>query len=88
MKKFKQGIYKIGTKANTKAGDLSRPAGDLCIVFKDTGKNYIGNWVIGLGFVNVKFPKKTTRSLSMEEKAYWNGRKVGIDDSWYYTIKI
>ena len=57
----------MATKAVHKLGDISRNKPDLCIVHDEDEKNYIGNWVTGFGFINVKFPKNTTRELSEEE---------------------
>ena len=46
--------------------ELEEP--DICIVFEEDEENYIGNWVEGLGFIGLKFPNKTTRELTEEEK--------------------
>ncbi len=65
---FKRGRYMIGTTAIHKLGDISRPAGDLCIVFSRYDKNFIGQWVTGFGFIKVKFPVATTRNLTAKER--------------------
>ena len=47
--------------------DISRDEPDLCQVWSEAGDNYIGAWETGFGFVNVRFPKATTRPLTDEE---------------------
>ena len=70
----------MATKAVHKLGDISRNKPDLCIVHDEDEKNYIGNWVTGFGFINVKFPKNTTRELSEEEKERYHGMQIAIGD--------
>ena len=76
--------YMMATKAFHKMGDITRSGPDLCVVYDEDSENYIGNWVTGFGFFNVKFPKSTTRELTDEEKEKWHdvpivvgGRHVG-----------
>jgi hypothetical protein len=87
-KQFKKGRYKMATTAIHLLGDISRDVADLCIVHFHDKKNYYGNWVLGFGFMDVKFPRKTTRYLTNEEKAKFSGKRVGIDGSWNYKLKI
>lgn len=70
----------MATKAIHKLGDISRGCCDLCLVFdcKETEDNYVGNWVEGLGFIDVKFPKNTTRELTQEEEDYYKDKVVVI----------
>ncbi len=70
--------YMMATKAFHKLGDISRDEPDLCIVDSEDTENYIGNWVTGFGFINVKFPKSTTRELTDEEKEKWHGRQIVV----------
>ena len=78
--------YKIATKAIHKLGDISRHVDDgnysdnLCIVTSEDETNFIGSWVTGFGFFNVKFPKETTRDLTEEEVEYFNGRSIQINN--------
>lgn len=88
VKKYRKGRYRIGTIALHKLGRISRLRGDLCIVFSETKNHYIGNWVTGFGFVDVKFPKSRTRRLNARERKKWQGRRVGIAGSWSYPIKL
>lgn len=73
--------YMMATKANHELGDISREEPDLCVIHGEDEENYIGNWVTGFGFINVKFPKSTTRELTDEEKEKWNGRQITISGS-------
>lgn len=55
------------TTAIHKLGDISRDEGDHCHIFGEDGDNYVGNWITGYGFIEVRFPKSTTRDLTPEE---------------------
>ena len=70
--------YMMATKAIHMLGDISSNVPDLCIVDEETETDFIGNWVTGLGFINVKFPKETTRELTKEEIERYNGMKLGM----------
>lgn len=85
---YKHPRYMWATKAVHKLGDISREEGDLCTIHARAGDNYIGNWVTGFGFIEVKFPRATTRRLNAAEKKKWNGKRVGIPGSWSYKIKV
>lgn len=74
------GHYLMATKAMHKLGDISRDEPDLCVVFSETDTDYIGRWVEGFGFANVRFPKATTRELTAEEKARYDGRYLAMGD--------
>jgi len=65
MKKMNK--YMMATTAIHKLGDISRDEIDICYVHNETTTHYIGSWVTGLGFVEVLFPKETTRDLTNEE---------------------
>lgn len=68
----------MATKAFHQLGEISSKEPDICVVLKEDGDNYIGNWVYGLGFIDVKFPKATTRELTEQEKQYYNGCKLAV----------
>lgn len=70
--------YMMATTAIHQLGDISSDEPDLCIVNDEDADNYIGNWVTGLGFFGVKFPKVTTRDLTPDEIATYNGRQLAI----------
>ena len=50
----------MATKAIHQLGDISRDKEDLCFIHDEDEKNYIGNWITGYGFIEVKFPKETS----------------------------
>jgi len=64
------------TKAFHRYGDISRDNEDLCLIGKETPDYFIGSWVTGFGFIDVKFPKSTTRNLTEEERVQWRGKNV------------
>lgn len=70
--------YMMATKAFHKLGDISSDVPDLCVVEEETETEYIGNWVFGLGFFGVRFPKETTMDLTEEDKAKYNGLKLSM----------
>jgi hypothetical protein len=72
--------YMMGTKAIARDGktDISRDEYDYCYIQKQEGDNYIGHWVEGLGFFEVRFPIETTRECTPEEKDYAENTPVVI----------
>lgn len=68
--------YMMATAAIHQLGDISSTTPDLCVVYGEDEDNYIGNWVEGFGFVNVRFPKATTRELSEDEKNLYHGKRI------------
>ena len=87
--------YMIATTANHDfAGDISRPMEDyktienLCVVKEEDEENYIGMWVLGMGFFGVKFPKKTTRDLTQQEIDYYNTKSVQINSQPPMPLRV
>ena len=80
--------YMMATKAIHMTGDISRDEEDLCHVHAESKENYIGSWVTGIGFMEVKFPKETTRDLTAEEVKKYNLMHIGINNSYSYQIEI
>lgn len=70
------GQYMIATKAFHNLGEISRSEPDLCIITREEGEYYIGNWATGYGFMDVKFPKNTTRDLTAEERKKYHGMGI------------
>lgn len=68
--------YMMATKVIHQLGDISSEIPGLCIIHSEDEQNYISNWVTGFGFINVRFPKTTTRELTEAEKKYWHGRRL------------
>lgn len=75
--------YMMATKAQHKLGDLSRDNESLCYIQGETDTHYIGYWVNSFGFINVEFPKDTTRELTQEEIDRWDGAHIAIGQSGY-----
>ena len=69
----------MATKAIHQLGDISNDTPNICIITGEDEDNYIGSWVEGLGFFNVKFPKKTTRPLTEAEIDHFDGQAVQIN---------
>lgn len=78
----------MATRALHKAGDISRDEADLCACFGKMRGYYIGNWVTGFGFVDVKFPVATTRHLTRADKNAFNGKRISIGSSWSYKLEL
>lgn len=68
--------YMMATNAIHKLGDISRDVPSLAIIYGEEGDDLIGEWVTGIGYVNVRFPKATTRELTAEERAEYNGKLI------------
>lgn len=61
---------------------------DLCCIDKETEDYYIGSWVLGLGFINVKFSKQYTRDLYWYEKYKYSNYYIGINSSYAFKLDI
>lgn len=89
-------MFMIATAATHKLGDLSREYSEvlenrmenLCIVSSEDSENYIGNWVLGFGFIGVKFPKSSTRSLTEDEVKFFNNKKVQVGSQIPVSLKV
>lgn len=68
--------YMMATKAIHKLGDISSGKPDLCYIHSEDGDDYVGRWATGFGFINVHFPKETTRELTSEERLYYQNRHI------------
>lgn len=80
--------YLMGTTAYHKMGDVSRDKGDLFITSNETDTHWIGNWVTGFGFINVCFPKSTSRELTEEEITEYNKTYIQIASQPPYKLKV
>ena len=76
----------MATKAIHKLGDLSRKKENICIITDEDNDNYIGMWVTGYGFFDIKFPKSSTRELTPEEIEKYKSMYVQISDQ--YPVKL
>lgn len=60
----------------------------LCCIDGETEDFYIGNWVTGFGFVNVRFPKQYTRKLYWYEKYRYSNCYIAMGNSYMYRLNI
>lgn len=70
--------YMMATRASHRLGDVSRDEPSLAIVYDETDADYIGEWATGIGFINVRFPKDSTRELTEDEKRYYRGKYLEL----------
>lgn len=70
--------YMMATQAIHAVGNISRDEPHLAIVYRETERDYIGEWATGVGFINVRFPKETTRELTEDEKTLYRSRLIEI----------
>jgi hypothetical protein len=70
--------YMMATTAIHKLGDISRDEPALAVIYGETETDWIGQWVAGLGMVNVRFPKATTRELTEDERAFYRTKVVQV----------
>lgn len=68
--------FMMATAAHHHCGDLSRNQPDLAIIYGEGEDHYVGEWATGLGYVNVRFPKSTTRELTDEERNRYAGKVI------------
>ena len=88
MKTQIEAKYMMATTAIHQTGDISRDTPDICIVSEEDDNNYIGNWVCGFGFIDVKFPKSTTRDLTPDEVEKYHGTVTMLGSGFGPTINI
>lgn len=53
----------LATKAYHKLGEISSKVPDRCTVYEEDDHNYYGSWDVGFGFIDVRFPKETTKKI-------------------------
>ena len=78
----------MATTAVHKLGDISNDSPDLCHIYNETETDYIGMWITGFGFFDVKFPKETTRELTPEEVEKYNSMSVQLSDHPPQQLKV
>lgn len=66
----------MATHAFHQLGDISRDQPDLALITGEDEHDWIGQWVEGLGYIDVRFPKGTTRPLTADEAERFNGRVI------------
>ncbi len=80
--------YMMATVARHMMGDISRDEPDLCEIDNEDSDNYIGTWVQGFGFMEVQFPKATTRELTADEKNRYHGHTIMMGRTPLGVIQI
>jgi len=88
LKKDETCLYAMGKEAHHVTGEISREEWDLIQINAEDDKNYIGNWMYGFGFIEVKFPKKSIRALNKKEIKYYEGSHYGIGGSYLGDLEI
>jgi hypothetical protein len=78
----------MATRATHQLGDLSRFPANLALITGEDDDHWIGSWVEGYGYINVHFPKATTRPLTAEEIAAYDGHLVEVAGLDNYVIRI
>ena len=74
--------YKIATTAIHQLGDISSDDEDICFVYAEDEENWYGQWVTGLGFFDVSFPKSTTRDLTEKEIEKYSKLNLYINSNY------
>ena len=80
--------HMMGTVALHQLGDISSDEPDICVIYGDDGDYWVGQWIYGYGFFNVRYPKETTRELTEEEYNKYNDRGLAINGNPVGNIKI
>ena len=70
--------FRMGTEAHHNLGDISRDTADVFCVEDEFESEYVGRWLTGFGFVGVRFPKATTRPLTVVELDWLAAHPVGL----------
>lgn len=72
--KLMMGTVAHGDPKGQKPMDISRENPELMMVEREDGEFWVGHWLEGFGFINVYFPKESTRPCTADEKkAYLAG---------------
>lgn len=88
QRKPKFNPYMMATKAFHQLGEISSDGPDLCHINSVDGDYYVGSWVTGYGFFNVRFPKETTRNLTTEEVEKYNNQTYQLSDHRPFKLLI
>lgn len=80
--------YMMATTAIHMMGDISSNEPDLCHIVRESETDYYGMWITGIGFVDVRFPKETTRELTPEEIEKYNKMNIQISNQPVQKLKV
>lgn len=75
LEKFK---IMMGTEAYHNLGNISRDDYDWFLAESQTPDYWVGQWRTGFGFINVVYPKSTSRELTEEELVHYKSQKFSI----------
>lgn len=78
----------MATIAIHQMGDISRETPQLCIVTEEDEENYYGNWLTGFGYINVRYPKNTTRDLTVEEIEKHHGKILTMNGKIFSVVNL
>jgi hypothetical protein len=71
--------YMMATRAETSHGqDISRDEPALARIYGEEDCCLIGEWVTGVGYINVHFARQTTRPLTEAEQDYYRGMVLDV----------
>jgi hypothetical protein len=88
IREIKPQKYMMATEAFHKLGNMSSDTPELCVVNGETDEYYIGMFVYGMGYFDIRFSKKTTRDLTEAEIKEYDGTTVSLGGRPYYKLKI
>lgn len=86
MTNFPKPKLGIATVAYHKLGDISRNEPDYCVIQSEDETNYYGHWLEGFGFIDVRFPKSTTRIASDDLKKKIDSMRMTIRSPRLFDI--
>ncbi len=76
--------FMMATKAFHMLGEVSSKEADICLIHSETEEDYIGSWVTSMVcFVEIRFPKSTTRELTDIEKEIYRSRTYSNGHNTY-----
>lgn len=93
-KDFEKPFNMIATKAYHQLGDISRDLEEkdleenLSYISSETKNYYIGMWLTGFGFIDVLFPKESTRDLTEKEFEELNKFSYSINSTNYGKYQL
>lgn len=77
----------MATKAHLTQAEISREDPDYCWIDGETENgDFLGSWVTGYGFIEVMFPKETTRPLTSTELDWIQSKWIGHSNGISYRI--
>lgn len=84
ISRFETGEFNLNEDTLVEHG-VSELSEHVCEIWEETQDDWIGNWITGMGFVKVKFPKETTRALIPEEIEKFEKMNFRISDGPSYN---